>query len=41
VVAMHIRSGLATDCKIDPKAYSPIARIGGRNYVRLGDIVEV
>jgi flavin reductase (DIM6/NTAB) family NADH-FMN oxidoreductase RutF len=41
VVAMHISSGLATDCKIDPKAYSPIARIGGRNYVRLGDIVEV
>jgi len=41
VVAMHIGSGLATDCKIDPKAYSPIARIGGRNYVRLGDIVEV
>jgi flavin reductase (DIM6/NTAB) family NADH-FMN oxidoreductase RutF len=41
VVAMHIRSGLAKDCKIDPKAYSPVARIGGRNYVRLGDIVEV
>lgn len=41
VVAMHIRSGLTTDAKIDPKAYSPIARIGGRNYVRLGDIVEV
>jgi flavin reductase (DIM6/NTAB) family NADH-FMN oxidoreductase RutF len=41
VLAMHIRSGLTTDCKIDPKAYSPIARIGGRNYVRLGDIVEV
>ena len=41
VVAMHISSGLTTDCKIDPKAYSPIARIGGRNYVRLGDIVEV
>lgn len=41
VVAMHIRNGLAKDCKIDPKAYSPIARIGGRNYVRLGDVVEV
>ena len=41
VVAMHIRSGLTTDCKIDPKAYSPVARIGGRNYVRLGDILEV
>lgn len=41
VVAMHVRSGLTKDCKIDPRAYSPIARIGGRNYVRLGDIVEV
>ncbi len=41
VVAMHIRSGLAKDCKIDSEAYAPIARIGGRNYVRLGDIVEV
>jgi flavin reductase (DIM6/NTAB) family NADH-FMN oxidoreductase RutF len=41
VVAMHIRNGLAKDCKIDPKAYSPIARIGGRNYVRLGDVVEI
>lgn len=41
VVGMHIRSGLTKDCKIDPRAYSPIARIGGRNYVRLGEIVEV
>ncbi len=41
VVAMHIKSGLATDCRIDPKAYLPVARIGGRNYVRLGDVVEV
>jgi flavin reductase (DIM6/NTAB) family NADH-FMN oxidoreductase RutF len=40
VVAMHIQSGLTSDCKIDPKAYSPIARIGGRNYVRLGDVVK-
>lgn len=41
VVAMHVQSGLTQDCKIDPKAYSPIARIGGRNYVRLGDVVKV
>lgn len=40
VVAMHVQSGLTKDCKIDPKAYSPIARIGGRNYVRLGDVVK-
>lgn len=41
VVAMHVESGLAKDSKIDPKSYAPIARIGGRNYVRLGDIVKV
>lgn len=40
VVLMHVRQGLARDCKIDPKSYAPVARIGGRNYVRLGDIVE-
>jgi hypothetical protein len=37
---MHVRPGLARDCKIDPKSYAPVTRIGGRNYVRLGDIVE-
>lgn len=41
VVAMHIEQGLASNHKIDPKAYSPIARIGGRNYVRLGEVVKV
>lgn len=41
VVAMHVESGLAKDSKIDPKGYSPIARIGGRNYVRLGEVVKV
>ncbi len=41
IVAMHVKPGLTKDCKIDPKAYSPIARIGGRNYVRLGDIIKV
>lgn len=40
VALMHVRHGLAHDCKIDPKKHAPVARIGGRNYVRLGDIVE-
>jgi flavin reductase (DIM6/NTAB) family NADH-FMN oxidoreductase RutF len=41
VVVMHVESGLAKDSKIDPKAYSPVGRIGGRNYVRPGEIVQV
>jgi len=40
VVAMHAQHGLAKDCKIDPAAFAPIARIGGRNYVRLGEVVQ-
>lgn len=40
VVAMHAQQGLAKDCKIDPAAFAPIARIGGRNYVRLGDVIQ-
>lgn len=40
VALMHVRQGLTNNCKIDPKSYAPVARIGGRNYVRLGDIVE-
>ncbi|MGP9812743.1 flavin reductase family protein [Rhodopseudomonas sp. NSM] len=41
VVEMHIAEGLTNNCKIDPQAYAPLARIGGRSYVRLGDIVAV
>lgn len=41
VVVMHVESGLSKDSKIDPKAYSPVGRIGGRNYVRPGEIVQV
>jgi flavin reductase (DIM6/NTAB) family NADH-FMN oxidoreductase RutF len=40
VVMMHVARGLSSDCKIDPKAYAPLARIGGRNYVRLGEIIR-
>ena len=41
VVVMHVESGLAKDSKIDPKAYSTIGRIGGRNYVLPGEVVHV
>jgi hypothetical protein len=38
---MHVRRDLWSDFKIDPKTYSPLARIGGRNYVRMGEIISV
>jgi flavin reductase (DIM6/NTAB) family NADH-FMN oxidoreductase RutF len=41
VVMMHVARGLSSDCKIDPEAYAPLARIGGRNYVRFGEIIRV
>lgn len=40
VAQMHVQQGLARDCRIDPKRHAPTARIGGRNYVHLGEIVE-
>ncbi len=41
VALMHVAQGLSSNCKIDPRAYAPLARIGGRNYVRFGEIVSV
>lgn len=41
VVAMHVREGLARDFKIDPHAHTPLARIGGRNYVKMGKVISV
>lgn len=41
VVTMHVRRDLWSDFKIDPKTYAPLARIGGRNYVRMGEIISV
>lgn len=41
VVLMHVAAGLSVNCKIDARAYAPLARIGGRNYVRFGEIVSV
>lgn len=40
VVMMHVARGLSSAGKIDPRAYAPLARIGGRNYVRLGEIIS-
>ena len=40
IALMHVRSGATRDFKIDPRAIAPLARIGGRNYVRLGEIVS-
>ncbi len=41
VVLFHVRDGLAVDGKIDTKVLDPIARLGGPNYVDLGDIVTM
>lgn len=41
IVAMHVREGMVSQYKIDPKLHAPLARIGGRNYVRFGEILGV
>jgi flavin reductase (DIM6/NTAB) family NADH-FMN oxidoreductase RutF len=41
VVLMHARQGLVTNYKIDLASYRPAARIGGRNYVRIGDVISL
>lgn len=41
IVAMHVREGFTSNYKIDPLQHSPLARIGGRNYVRFGEIESV
>jgi flavin reductase (DIM6/NTAB) family NADH-FMN oxidoreductase RutF len=41
VVLVHLEEGLQTDFKIDPRRYDPLARIGGRTFARLGEIVSV
>ncbi|MBE0616184.1 MAG: flavin reductase family protein [Burkholderiales bacterium] len=40
VLLVHIEKGLHEDCRIDTRRYDPIGRLGGRNYSRLGDIIE-
>ncbi len=41
VEQMHVRQGLVQNHKIDPQLYRPLARIGGRNYVKSGAIIAV
>ncbi len=41
VALMHVANGLMREFKIDAAAYAPLARIGGRNYVRFGEIIAV
>lgn len=41
IALMHVAKGLAHERKIDATAYAPLARIGGRNYVRFGEIISV
>lgn len=38
---VHARTGLVRDCKIDPREYQPLGRIGGRRYVKLGEFIDV
>jgi flavin reductase (DIM6/NTAB) family NADH-FMN oxidoreductase RutF len=40
VLLVHIENGLHQDCRVDARRLDPLARIGGRNYSRLGDIIE-
>ena len=40
VALVHIGRGLHEDCRVDARRLDPLARIGGRNYSRLGDIIE-
>ena len=41
VIRVHVRSDIIADFKIDPVAYSPLGRIGGRRYCALGEIIDV
>jgi len=41
VVLAHIEKGLLSDFKIDTRRYDPLARIGGRTFARLGEILSV
>ncbi len=40
-VMAHVRSGIISDYKIDPRKFSPLGRIGGRRYVELGNFIDV
>lgn len=41
VLLVHAEEGLIRDYKIDPLRYAPLARLGGRTYATLGDLIHV
>jgi flavin reductase (DIM6/NTAB) family NADH-FMN oxidoreductase RutF len=41
VVAFHVRDALLRDGKIETVALDPIARLGGPNYARLGEVISL
>ena len=41
VVYIHIRDRLCIDGKIETAALRPIARLGGPNYAKLGEVIEM
>ncbi len=41
VVNFHIRDGLCANNRIPTQALRPIGRLGGPNYVRLGEIITM
>lgn len=40
-VVAHARSDVVHDYKIDVRAYSPLGRVGGRVYCRVGELIKV
>lgn len=41
IVRIHLREGLARNCKIDTRALNPICRIAGPTYATLGEITSL
>ena len=40
VVHIHIHDGIMADHKVDPAAWSPLGRIGGRRYCRVREFID-
>jgi len=40
VVWVHAVAGLLADYKVDPAAYAPLGRLGGRVYCRIGELIK-
>jgi len=41
VLLMHAKEGLIKDNRIDPKIYAPLARLSGKTYSSLGDLIQI